>query len=78
MLLQKWLDMFCMYNSRIHAYAWHFIIVDKSILKIYALVYFISCFLSYKLTLSWIFRKWDVGAWTRWNWLRIGTGGRHL
>jgi len=26
----------------------------------------------------WIFRKWDVGAWTRWIWLRIGTDGGHL
>jgi hypothetical protein len=25
-----------------------------------------------------IFRKWDVGAWTGLNWLRIGTGGGHL
>ena len=24
------------------------------------------------------FRKWDVGAWTRLIWLRIGTGGGHL
>jgi hypothetical protein len=23
------------------------------------------------------FRKWDVGAWTGSNWLRIGTGGGH-
>jgi len=26
----------------------------------------------------WIFRKWDVGVWTGWIWLRIGTGGGHL
>jgi len=26
----------------------------------------------------WIFRKWDVGAWTGSIWLRIGTGVRHL
>jgi hypothetical protein len=25
--------------------------------------------------LRWIFRKWDVGAWTGSCWLRIGTGG---
>ena len=25
-----------------------------------------------------IFRKWDVGVWTASNWLKIGTGGRHL
>ena len=28
--------------------------------------------------LRWIFRKWDVGAWTVSIWLRIGTGGGHL
>ena len=26
----------------------------------------------------WIFRKWDVGAWTGSSWLRIGTGAGHL
>ena len=26
----------------------------------------------------WIFRKWDVGAWTGSSWLRIGTVGGHL
>ena len=31
-----------------------------------------------KVTLRWIFRKWDVRAWTRSIWLRIGTGGGHL
>jgi len=31
-----------------------------------------------KIILRWIFRKWDVGAWTEWNWLSIGTGGGHL
>jgi len=25
-----------------------------------------------------IFRKWDVGSWTRLIWLRIGVGGQHL
>jgi hypothetical protein len=25
--------------------------------------------------LSCIFRKWNVGVWTRLSWLRIGTGG---
>jgi len=25
-----------------------------------------------------IFRKWDVGVWTRSSWLRISTGGGHL
>jgi len=28
--------------------------------------------------LRWIFKKWDVGAWTGLIWLRIGTCGRHL
>ena len=28
--------------------------------------------------LRWIFRKWDVGAWTGSSWLRIGTGGGYL
>jgi hypothetical protein len=27
-----------------------------------------------RIILSWIFRKWDLGAWTRSNWLRIWTG----
>jgi len=31
-----------------------------------------------RVILRWIFRKWDVGAWTRSTWLRIGTGGGHL
>jgi hypothetical protein len=30
------------------------------------------------IILRWVFRKWDVGAWTGSIWLRIGTGGRHL
>jgi len=25
-----------------------------------------------------IFRKWDVGAWTGWSWLRIRTCDGHL
>ena len=28
--------------------------------------------------LIWIFGKWDVGAWTGSNWLRIGRGSGHL
>jgi hypothetical protein len=28
--------------------------------------------------IRWIFRKWDVGAWTGSSWLKIGTGGGHL
>ena len=31
-----------------------------------------------RMILRWIFRKWDVGAWTRSSWLRIGTGGGNL
>jgi len=31
-----------------------------------------------KIILRWIFRKCDVGVWTGWSWLRIGTGGGHL
>jgi hypothetical protein len=31
-----------------------------------------------KITLEWIFRKWDVGVWTGSSWLRIGTVGEHL
>jgi hypothetical protein len=28
-----------------------------------------------KIILKWIFKTWDVGAWTELNWLRIATGG---
>jgi hypothetical protein len=31
-----------------------------------------------RIILRWIFRKWDVVAWTGLIWLRTGTGGRHL
>jgi len=31
-----------------------------------------------RIILRWIFRKWDVGAWTGLIWLRIGTGGELL
>jgi len=33
-----------------------------------------------KIILGWIFGKWewDVGVWTGWSWLRIGTGGVRL
>jgi hypothetical protein len=31
-----------------------------------------------RIILGWIFRKWDVGAWTGSIWLRIVTGGWHL
>jgi hypothetical protein len=31
-----------------------------------------------RITLRWIFRKWDVGVWTGFSWLRIETGGGHL
>jgi hypothetical protein len=26
-----------------------------------------------RIILRWIFRKWNVGAWTGFSWLRIGT-----
>jgi len=31
-----------------------------------------------KIVLRWIFRKWDVEAWTGSSWLRIGTCGGRL
>ena len=31
-----------------------------------------------RIILRWIFRKWDVSAWTGSIWLRTGTGGGHL
>jgi len=31
-----------------------------------------------RITVRWIFRKWDVGAKNGLSWLRIGTGGGHL
>jgi len=31
-----------------------------------------------RIILRWIFRKWDVGVWTRSSWLRIWTGRGHL
>jgi hypothetical protein len=31
-----------------------------------------------RIILIWIFRMWDVRAWTRSIGLRIGTGGGHL
>jgi hypothetical protein len=31
-----------------------------------------------RIILGWIFRKWDVGLWTRLSWLRMETGGWHL
>ena len=31
-----------------------------------------------RITLRWIFRKWDVWAWTRLSSLTIWTGGMHL
>jgi hypothetical protein len=31
-----------------------------------------------RIIFRWIFRKWDVGAWTGLTWLKIGTGGGHL
>jgi len=31
-----------------------------------------------RITLRWVFRKWDEGAWIGLIWLRIGAGGGHL
>ena len=31
-----------------------------------------------RIIIRWIFRKWDVRAWTGLIWLRIGTDGGHL
>ena len=31
-----------------------------------------------RIILSWIFRKWDGGAWAGLMWHRKGTGGGHL
>jgi len=31
-----------------------------------------------RIILSWIFKKLDERAWTRSNWVRIGTGGGYL
>ena len=31
-----------------------------------------------RIILRSIFRKWAVEVWTRWSWLRIGTGGVRL
>jgi len=31
-----------------------------------------------RIILKWIFRRWDVGVWTKSSWLRIGAGGGHL
>ena len=31
-----------------------------------------------RIKLRWVFRKWDVGAWTGSSWLRIETVGWHL
>jgi hypothetical protein len=34
--------------------------------------------LEYRIILRWLFRKWDVGAWTGLIWFRIRTGGGDL
>jgi hypothetical protein len=31
-----------------------------------------------RITLRWIFRKWNVGTWTGSSWIRIGAGGELL
>jgi hypothetical protein len=30
------------------------------------------------IILTWIFRIWDVGVWTGFSWLKIGTGDGHV
>jgi hypothetical protein len=32
----------------------------------------------WRIILTWIFRKWNMGVLTELNWLRIERGGRHL
>jgi len=32
----------------------------------------------WRIILKWIFRNWDMRAWTGFIWLRIGTGSGHL
>ena len=32
----------------------------------------------WRIILRWIFRKWDVGVWTGFGWLRIEKAGGHL
>jgi hypothetical protein len=39
---------------------------------------YIKIKLDRRITLRWVFRKWNVRAWTGSNWLRIGTGGGHV
>jgi hypothetical protein len=34
--------------------------------------------IDWKIIFKWIFRKWDVGAWTGFSWLMIETGGGYL
>ena len=31
-----------------------------------------------RIIVKWIFKQWDVGAWTGSSWSRVGTGGGHL
>jgi hypothetical protein len=31
-----------------------------------------------RISLRWIFRKWERAVWTGSDWLRVGTGGGHL
>jgi hypothetical protein len=31
-----------------------------------------------RIILMWIFRKWGVGVWTGWSWLRRGTVDGYL
>jgi hypothetical protein len=31
-----------------------------------------------RIILRWIFEKWEMGVWTGWSWLRMGTVGGYL
>jgi hypothetical protein len=41
-------------------------------------VYLVDPGVEGRIILRQIFRKWDVGVWTRLSWLRIDTGGGHF
>jgi hypothetical protein len=34
--------------------------------------------IGWRIILRWMFRDWDLGAWTGSRWIRIGTGDGHL
>jgi hypothetical protein len=45
--------------------------------KIYIYLY-IKVKLYRRIIIRWVFRKWNVRAWTGLSWLRIRTGGGHV